>query len=288
MARDIDLLADYLLRCPVGCGFLLTIENHPASLDIVLEPGETFERACWAVEATSPWRAEHEWIIREVLARGALLRELARDVLSHPGSGWWSEPFNSARQVLLINEDNPRPRRRHGRRKNSWFETYAQRPDGNRLTSTLRGDFSSMDYAMSWGVGDWCEVEHSKRVRASIDPSARVYEVNSPEDWHRLCARWPSKDVHPNSPVPRTIAPDWGGLSSEYEGVHLSFLGLLTTPSVPITSKAGRSMMWSWEQEGTFWLDTPLLKGGVPLPDKPVDEHALRRRYFRVLRERFV
>ena len=48
--------------------------------------------------------------------------------------------------------------------------------------------------------------------------------------------------------------PDWGAVSEDWDGVHLSIGGLLTAEQVRYESREGWSMLDFWQAEQTFWL----------------------------------
>ena len=70
------------------------------------------------------------------------------------------------------------------------------------------------------------------------------------------------------------LVPDWRRLAEDYDGVHLTFAGLLTTPFVPETSESGTTMLWTWDAEITEWLPDAV-RPGAPLP--AVDSHHLQQ-----------
>lgn len=292
MEPNADDVAARLLRCPVGCAFLLTIARDGIPVARAVTPPQAFARAAVARDALNPWSVDFEEAVTAALSRGAELTHLARDVAAHPASRWWTEPLDRARQALVRDDTPPPPparqtlasrmlarvfrrvRRTPSRaaasRSNTWWEDYAQRPTAWRVTSTLSDGFSCLDTVVARGVGDWPQAELQRRFAAEIDPSARVCEINGPADWHALCVAFPSVNEDPNSPAGAgSLSPDWRRVASQWDGVHLTFLGLLTAPFVRHTTAAGTTMLWSWDTEGTIWLPGNSLRPDAPLA--PVD-----------------
>ena len=76
-----------------------------------------------------------------------------------------------------------------------------------------------------------------------------VYEINGPEDWHRLCVAYPAHDFEDGR-----LVPDWGAAAADWDGVHLSLGGLLSCEQNRRESAEGWSMHESWHAETTFWL----------------------------------
>ena len=288
MESRTDDVAARLLRCPVGCAFLLTIVWDEVPIEIAVTPPQAFARAAVALDALNPWSADFERTVTSALSRGADLASLARAVVSHPQSRWWTAPMDPTRQLLVIDDTAhptsartapPHPiweriqrifKRTSSRTalpaSNVRWEDYAQRPVGWRITSTLRGAYSCVDTAIASGVGDWTQMTSHRRFAAEIDVSARVFEVASPADWHALCVSFPRVNQHPNSPAGiDTLSPDWGRVGTQWNGVHLTFMGLLTAPFVRHCSAAGTTMLWSWDTEGTLWLPGDFVRTGAPL-----------------------
>ena len=104
------------------------------------------------------------------------------------------------------------------------WERYAQKPRGNQTTSTLYGPYlTSKLLAYDQRVGDhlcqfplaWWSVRFLEDVR--------VFEIHGPSDWHDLCLSYPSRHTEDDR-----LVPNWGAVSEEWDGVHLSLGGLLT------------------------------------------------------------
>ena len=299
-----DDVAARLLRCPVGCAFLLTIARDQVPAALAVTPPHAFARAAIALHALNPWSPDFAQAVTAALSRGSDLAQLARAVAAHPASRWWTEPLDRARQVLVI-DDTPRPApsrpaltrrilarvfRRFNRASSRVttsesavrWEDYAQRSTGWRITSTLIGGYSCLDTAIASGVGDWTQVDTHRRFAAEIDESARVFEISSPAEWHALCVSHPRVNQHPASPAGvGTLVPDWSRVATQWDGVHLTFMGLLTAPFVRHSSAAGTTMLWSWDTEGTLWLPGDFVRPGAPLA--PIDRDASEFRISRPL-----
>ncbi|MDE2815406.1 MAG: hypothetical protein OXM03_03170 [Chloroflexota bacterium] len=295
MESRTDDLAARLLRCPVGCAFLLTIERDQVPIELAVTPPQAFARAAIALNVLNPWSGDLERTVTAALSRGADLASLARAVVSHPQSRWWTAPMDPTRQLLVI-DDTAHPAsartvphpiweriQRIFKRTSSCaaaskpavrWESYAQRPREWRITSTLRGEYACLDTAIALGVGEWAMIKLHRRFAAEIDASARVCEISGPADWHELCVSFPSVNQDPNSPAGvGTLSPDWARVATQWDGVHLTFLGLLSTPFVRHCSAAGTTMLWSWDTEGTLWLPGNFLRTGTPLAHLDPDAH---------------
>lgn len=269
MESSPDDLAARLLRCPVGCAFLLTIARDQIPVSLAVTPRQAFARAVAALRTLNPWMSGFDRVVAAVLSKGSDLGSLATEVTAHPAGRWWTDPIDRSRQVFISNDEMDRASsRRLSPESIAHWEAYAQRPLPWRITSTLRGAFSCVDTVL--GSGDWLEPEEYNRFAAVIEDSARVLEISSPTDWHALCVSFPSVNQDRNSPAKAgSLSPDWSRVASRWDGIHLTFMGLLTTPFVRHNSAAGSTMLWSWDTEGTLWLPGDFLRAGAPLG--PVD-----------------
>ena len=261
---------DQLLSYPVGCAFLLTIARDQVPLDLALTPRESFSRLATVLRHITPWSGTFDRDTRAVLSLAPRLLDLASGAVAHPGGRWWTAPIDRSQQVLMLMDPEPdMPPPQIG----SAWESYAERPLGWRVTSTMNIKHSCLDTIMASGVGDWPQVQR-RRFRAEINDSARVLEITSPVDWHSLCVAHPQANQHRNSPAGvGTLTPDWHSVATQWDGIHLTFMALLTVPFVRYTSDEGTTMMWSWDTEGTIWLPGGFLRAGAPLqlPEAPTE-----------------
>ena len=262
-----DDWADRILRSPVGCCFLLTIERDRIPVDLAVTPPQAFVRAARAKDVVNPWSPTFERDVRAAFSLRPRLEHVARQVAAHPGSRWWTAPFDKTRQVFVTSDELEIVSSRTASPESSFkWEDYAERPVGWRITSTQRGTYSCLDAVISRGVGDWVSSSAFPRFEAEIDESARVLEIVGPADWHALCVAHPRTNRDPQSPSGAgTLVPDWTSVASLWDGVHLTLMALLTVPFVRQTSAAGTTMLWSWDTEGIWWLRGDFVRAGAPL-----------------------
>jgi hypothetical protein len=115
-----------------------------------------------------------------------------------------------------------------------------------------------------------------------IAPDARVFEVRGPDDWVALVERYPKVAVQgpsgwelpgPNqyhvdqdlegvshgramrTNITRHVLPQWTRVAEDYDGVHLTWLGWLTTEGLIVDLPSGGvTMLRYWFSERTLWL----------------------------------
>ena len=150
-------------------------------------------------------------------------------------------------------------------------------------------------WAGLWSVTDPPEEAHDQLVDAweyevgpvsrcwlPVRPEAKIFEIHRPEDWARLVSEHPREgpthsdwelpglnqhhsDIAALEAVPgqsgvrtsvrRNLAPDWRSIASQYDGVHLSWAGFITSEGYISDLPGGDvTMLRYWFSERTLWL----------------------------------
>lgn len=264
--RAIELCAS-----PTGCAFLLFAEAGSLAPEVVADQAVAVQIAAQALSETFFFRGAHDRDIPRVLAKGPALLPLARAVLSEPAASRWFTPVDLGAQEWIgargsqpqligsINLDAPL----------STWERYAQKPSDDIVTSTAVDDMSSALAALIYHSGDY-HIGDPPLVhyRLVASPVVRVYEIDGPTAWHHLCARYPAHDTAGR------LVPDWKLVVRDWDAVHLSLGGLLTSDQGVVSSDVGWSELRFWEFEQTRWLrwrfeDVERLPDLVNLEDQP-------------------
>ncbi|HZB41473.1 MAG TPA: hypothetical protein VE487_10930 [Ilumatobacter sp.] len=134
-------------------------------------------------------------------------------------------------------------------------------------------------------VGAW-EYETGPITRwwLPVRPEARVFEIHRPADWARLVTAHPrAAEPHPGWELPgvnqhvtdiapllasahhraarasvrRHVVPDWQSVANQYDGVHLSWAGFITSEGYIVDLESGDgdvTMLRYWFSERTLWL----------------------------------
>ncbi len=153
----------------------------------------------------------------------------------------------------------------------------------------------------------WEMYDHAKPVlrwRYPVISTARVIEIDQPADWIDLVARYPIVPAPPHSgwelPGPNQVSeatyqfdqrtrleaassghaarsnvrvamPDWQAIAQDYDGIHLTWFGMLTCEGhvvdVPQLGTDVVTMLRYWFSERTLWLNNVF---GEPEPLPPV------------------
>jgi hypothetical protein len=177
------------------------------------------------------------------------------------------------------------------------FPAWATRPLRSLLTTspvdlTLTDALTSAWEMVQGPITVW-------QLRA--EPTARVYELHGPDDWSRLVRAYPSDtteqyggqaswelrditaadDVTALLSIPgqhaarrrwrRILTPDWVAVAADWDAVHLSWPGLVSTEGTVVDLDDGDvTMLRGWGSERTAWLN-PVLGDPEPLPPPPRD-----------------
>ena len=96
------------------------------------------------------------------------------------------------------------------------------------------------------------------------EDGARVYEICGPDQWAELVERYPL-DVskfrrhdwwRATGWSGRWLIPDYATVAADWDAVHVSVAGYLTTAGLTIPAGGGAStMLAGWDPDATWWLD---------------------------------
>ncbi|WP_250443961.1 hypothetical protein [Actinotalea sp. C106] len=219
--------------------------------------------------------------------RGALGR-VAASIATFGGAAWWSTPLDRTEQWSVAFDDAPSsPPVLHGTVR----EHLARwRSEVERSETEARHDRPSDPRAPLSGIW-WStpprEVTQTTRSLANLGPlglhlvedsftmdsatvrpvgvpdDAQVFEVDGPEAWAQLCRRYPI-DVtasrrhdwfRTTGAVGTWVMPDWARAAENYDAVHLTVTGYLTTAgrAVAVTDDSS-SVLAGWDPDQTYWL----------------------------------
>ena len=258
-----DARVEDFLNSLVGCEFLVTLVESGISPEDLADPKVSLRVAAASADTVNIYNADHKLIAAELPALARERAAHARAVFEHPGTAWWFNDIDLTAQAWVsINWTSPPLKFIYGtppnttewqRPKNpsSGWERYAQKPFSKlpQVTSTLyEPHMTSKLVAYDERVGDYmCEFPLAWWTMRFLE-EVRVFEIHGPADWHDLCVRYPAKYKGDR------LVPNWGAVAEEWDGVHLSFGGLLTAEQNRYESAAGWTMLNSWHAEQTYWL----------------------------------
>lgn len=243
------------------------------------------------------------------------LRPVAETLTRHAEIGWWSGSVEMSDQhiVRFLLDDwmplpdlvDPRPRLRrwrdsvvdseratdadpHWRRTTGRWWT-APVTAGVVWSSASRPGLGALKLHTTEDDMGW------KRARVhlvDIDPGARIREIHGPDDWARLVNEYPMEVTREKrgdwwrttGRDGRWWIPDWAAVAEDYDAVHVTVLGYLSTAGWAVPTAHGATVLAGWGPGHTCWLrpDRTAYTGVVEqwhqrTGGTPVDESAWRR-----------
>lgn len=113
---------------------------------------------------------------------------------------------------------------------------------------------------------------------------ARIYEICGPDHWAELVGRYPL-DVSKSRRhdwgratgwAGRWLIPDYPAVAADWDAVHVSVAGYLTTAGITIPACDGAcTMLAGWDPDATWWLTDVLALTGPPEDWRADDQAAL-------------
>lgn len=189
------------------------------------------------------------------------LRPLAELVVQAPAASWWWEPAAREHQRWLGCTHHPTlargPAVAAAVQAAAYGGAWWSGPVGDTVWTT-RGD---LDLHGLPAVGLACAEDAFGEEPFEVwalcaDPRARVYEVHAPADWARLAGAYPLDVAGSHEWYRWTgrdgpwIKPDWSAVARDWDGVHVSVGGYLSTAGTAV----GSTLLAGWDADQTLWL----------------------------------
>jgi hypothetical protein len=237
-----------LLKSPLGLTLLEMLAIQPRPQDIRdMSEAELYGSAVSTCIFMSPHRGDYDSRRAELLAMAPRFVELAKRVVSLPATATWWDPMDVDHQVW-VSKSGERP---NGDRMEIKFEQYLP-----EVTKPRQAIWTSSPVTGGLAAGwiEWLVSGEDQRPgpysvwRMQVEQPVRVFEIHSPGDWHRLAVKYAGA-LSGNE-----RNPDWTLVCRDWDAVHLSVGGLLTTQAVTMESDAGTTTLRGWDVESTVWL----------------------------------
>lgn len=231
------------------------------------------------------------------------LRPVADAVIRAPAATWWSTPVDltalrytcghdpdeapsapslgdAAGQLRVWRERTVRDIRRADAEpppadpargvSGTWWSTPSH---PSRLPSTTRPLPGVGSIALLWEEDSFGQRSAVVWPLTATAPR-RVLEIHRPGDWVALVDRYPL-DVtaarrydwyRVSGRLGRWLIPDWPAVAADWDAVHVSVAGYLTTATraLPLPDAAGATMLAGWDPDETWWLTDVLQHAGPP------------------------
>lgn len=244
-----------LERSPLASALFVLAGQLGLAPEEVARPRTALELAAVARRALDPWSGHAPGARAEVRDRFGGVRDLAAAVLADERTSWWDRSL-SPEQLFMASSSDGRLGVGVPESPTSPWSRYAQRPQRWTMTSTPVGSSSPLHAVLAAQVGDWEPRYPVVPTLVRVTDAARVHEIRTAEDWHRLCTRYPALSDGRSDPegLASDIAPDWATVAADWDVVHLTFAGLLRASYVPAGPAGSRTVLWTWDFEAALWL----------------------------------
>ena len=241
----------------------LTAVLSDAASAMTLRPSDLLAALSDTVTSAMYWQPPHAEDV--VLARTRIrtvLLPIAEVVLGEPSARWWSTPLDRNAQIHTRFEPatvaGP-PLGTLSLTGGRWWVT----PALAGLDSTTRA-LAEAGSASLWLTEDEMGWESANLVACTVEPAARVLEIDGPDAWASLVATYPLDVTASRAPnwwgavdarEGDWLIPDWSAVAADYDGVHVSVQAWLMTSgqAVAVGTRASTTLA-GWDPDATWWL----------------------------------
>jgi hypothetical protein len=262
---------DLVIASPTAAAFFVCAAAAGLTADDLADPATAMAVASTAMNKLNPWSGEAAYERAAALEKVKDLRGPVAAVVGDARNAWWWLDLQRDRQ-LWVSDIALDPAAfvlpviaTHQR-----WTIYAQHPDyGDCVDTSTELDVapaqlrSGLHNELAGAVvTDWNPNYPLRQARITVSDTARVYEVHQPQAWHDLTLRYgdldnyegPDTNLLSSAGIDHGPAPVWHRVATDWDGVHLSFFGLLTTLYAPLTQDGITTTLWAWLSERTLWL----------------------------------
>ncbi|WP_148061254.1 hypothetical protein [Frondihabitans sp. PhB188] len=93
-------------------------------------------------------------------------------------------------------------------------------------------------------------------------PTPRVREIDGPDDWVDLDETYPFDIIGQKQGTwwqttridDSWFIPDWAAVATDFDVIHLTGMGYLTTAGRPLAVEGGHTLMAGFSPDESFWL----------------------------------
>jgi hypothetical protein len=250
--------AEYLGRSPAEdmARCLQTLSTREASsgcFDLIC-PERLSELIAQCEADLTPYWDGYQQQTEVLLASSASLRPFADHLLQAAGTATWFADLDRKRQEWMSSV-SPAPDASSFHPDLRSYGAGITKPRRALWTSTSVGEGSS-GWLLSLPWGEDRREPPYHRWRLEVLPTARVYEVHGPRAWQALCLAYPAPSclAYPIEIPAALIEPNWQAVAQDWDGIHLSTGGLLTTERVRWGRPSAQTHLYGWGVESTVWL----------------------------------
>jgi hypothetical protein len=256
--------------------------------------GPLAESVSWAMYWQPPDGVDRALAYPEV---AQALRPVAHAVTGAPAARWWSsrpdlavqqyvEPVAGGRAGPALSgaadrlaawltaekEDERSAAARPSDPAANYSGHWWSAPAGSGLVSTTRA-LPGLGALQLTAKEDWPGWSDVRCWPLSPRRAPRTWEITGPGDWVALVARYPlevSKSRRHDwwrvtGLAGSWLIPDYAAAAADYDAIHLSAGGYLTTAGRALPAGQARTMLAGWDPDETYWLADTLTAAGPAL-----------------------
>jgi hypothetical protein len=262
---------DLVLASPTAAAMFVCAHAEGLTAENLADPATAMEVASTAMNKLNPWSGQAVYERAAALDKVNGLRDLVAAVVGDTRNTWWWLDLQRERQLWVsdITLDPaafvlPVPT------KYTRWMIYAQHPNyADCIDTSTELDVapaqvrSGLHNELAGAVvTDWNPSYPLRQASITVSDTARVYEIHQPQAWRELALRYadldeyagPDANLLSSAGIDHGPAPLWHRVAADWDGVHLSFFGLLTTLYTPLTHDGIATTLWAWLSERTLWL----------------------------------
>jgi hypothetical protein len=105
----------------------------------------------------------------------------------------------------------------------------------------------------------------------AVADSARVYEIDGPAAWQQLVTGYPRTATATYRHAwawtgwdGEWLVPHWAAAARDWDGIHLTVAGYLTTAGRVLPIATARTLLAGWNPDETYWLADVIARSGEP------------------------
>ena len=264
----------------------------PSSLSAAVDGRAAFQAVAEACAWAMYWQPPHRADVQLESGPGlAGIQAAAEALASSPATSWWSSPLDAGDQHLVVFDaaESAQEPPLTGLREavdtlegvhahSESFEDSAGRPVDWRIVSGAwwSAPIATPGAQTARSVGQpplpvglvWVEdaFEWTAATSWQVRPvsEVRVLELRGPQDWVELVGRYPLEVTgtakrgdwwRTTGRDGRWAMPDWPAVADDWDAVHLTVAGYLTTAgrALPVDGDLA-TVLAGWPPDATFWL----------------------------------
>lgn len=264
------------------------------------------EPLAMAVSLAAYWQPpDEDDVVTEVPEVRDALTPIAQALLDSPATGWWSTGL--ADDQRFVEWDDRQGARLDLRPASDKLAAWKAATLAEELEAASRPSNPAAPFSGSWwssptnsglprtaraldGLGSvgldleedgFGELE-ARVVPVSVHGDIRVYEIRGPEDWTALVASHPLEvslsrrhDWWCVTGLDGAwVIPDWQAVAEDFDVVHLTVTGYLTTAGRALEVGSAHTVLAGWNPDESYWLTDALKAGPVPTTWRRIDQRA--------------